>query len=142
MHSLNLIADIDAAEASDALGIGADQRKLVVPLIFGKIGLIRIIEDVEVVCDRLELAVAASDAGRALAVVLGKKELDIIAAGSQGAGRIGQNLHALAALGIAGGDKTGFALDLDHADTAGADFVYFFKIAKGGNEDTVLQGCL
>ena len=48
---------------------------------------------------------------------------------------IGKYFHALVYGVNAGGDEAARALDFDHADAAGADFVDILQIAEGGDID-------
>lgn len=70
--------------------------------------------------------------------MLRQQQLDIDAARLTGTRRIGVYHHALIDEVVARGDKTAFALDLDAADAAGADFIDFLQITQGRNCDTGL----
>ena len=69
-HALDLLAHGDAAEALHALRRRADDRELRVPVVGRELRLIGILDDVHIRGELLQRAVAAADAGSAVAVVL------------------------------------------------------------------------
>ena len=141
-HALDLVADLDAAHALDALVLHPDHG---IGVVVG--GLAQIVDiaaggQVIVVAELLELAVSAAGAGGALDVVLAQQQLQVDPAGLTDPGRVGVDHHAVPDHVVAGGDETGLALHLHHADAAGADLVDVLQVAQGGDVDAGLPGRL
>ena len=93
-----------------------------------------------VAAELLKLAVSASYAGKALAVVGGKYQLKRLTPCRCYFGGISVYLHAVGNGVDAGGDhslgterRTSHLGDLCNAHTAGTDLVYLLEVAEGGN---------
>ncbi len=87
----------------------------------------------QVECERAQLAVAAADAGVAVAVVLREEQLEDGAAPVAGAGGVGLDHHAVGGRLGARGDQRLGPLDLHQAEAAGADGLDALQIAEGGD---------
>lgn len=133
VQALDLVADLDAAHTFDALGVIPNQGEILFPGGVGQHLLIGFAGDAKVVGDGLQGAIAAADAGRAVAVVLGEDKLHIGSANLPDLGAVGVKDHPLLHYVVAGGDELLLALQLHHADAAGADFIYFPQVAQAGN---------
>ena len=94
-----------------------------------------------VVAELLELAVAASDAGEALLVMVGEKQLKGGLSAVAHGGSIGEYFHTLVDGVHAGGNQRTGALDFDNADTAGADGVDLRQVAKCGYFNSGIACC-
>jgi len=129
---LHLFADGDAAHAAQALRRVADEREGLVPLRESRLVVVRqVFVDIEGVGDLLQLAGAASLAGRAVRAVLREQQLHVRAPGLADLEGVGVDLHALLHDVVAGGDEMVDALDLDDTDAAGRDLVDALEVAEG-----------
>jgi hypothetical protein len=90
----------------------------------------------------LELAVVVGHAHRADVVALHEQHLDDGAAVAGKPLGVGDHLHALLDRGHAGRQQLARALDLDHAQAAGADVAEAVQVAQGRDLDAVLGGDL
>ena len=72
--------------------------------------------------------------------MIGKEQLEVDPSRIAERGSVGIDLHALSDRGNARRLEAAGALYLDKADTAGADLVYVFKIAEGGDIYMCLAG--
>ena len=132
---LYLFADLDAAHAFDALVVIADDGESQVPALVRKMLSIRQVIDAQVVRERLEAAVAAAHAARALRVVLREQELHVGAACLTGLGAVGAHDHAVEHVVVARRHELVAALDLDHAHAAAAELVEVAQVAERGDLD-------
>ncbi len=141
---LVVFADGDAAAAEDALAVVADEvdrgivnigLQLFAELILVRIALIFLGKG-------LQLAVGAADAAEAVHPVVGEQQLEGLFTGIAKLGGVGLDLHALRDLLKTCDGVAPCALDLDDADTAGADRVDVLEVAKGGDADAGLFSCL
>ena len=94
------------------------------------------------IAELLKLAVAASDAGETLLVVIGENEFQRCLSAVADSGSIGKYLHALVYGINACRDKRTRTLDFYNADTAGADLIDFSEIAKCGNFNSGVACCI
>ena len=129
-HTLDLLAHGDAAEALHALRRRADDRELRVPVVDRELRLVGVLDDVHIRGELLQRAVAAADAGSAVAVVLRENELHVVAPRYERAQRVRIDLHALGADRVARRHKAVGALDLHHAHAAGRDLAHMLQIAE------------
>ena len=134
---LNRFTCSDAPAAEHAFGV------ISYKIIGGRIGLRRrhfAPESVHIaivfVSKFLQFAVHVPLARKAGFVMIGKQQFDSGLSGLTDSRRIGKNFHTLVNGVYARGDKTSCALDLANADTARADLVYCFHIAKRGDFNT------
>ena len=141
LQGLDLVADLDAAHALDALGLLADQVAVLRPLVFLYVLGIGVVDDVQLAGKLLQLAVLVAHTGGAVAVMLGEEQLQVGLPGVLGPVGIRMDDHALGDLFGAGGDKTLKAIHLNHADAAGGDLVYVLQIAEGGDVDACGSRC-
>ena len=88
-----------------------------------------------VAAELLKLAVAAAYAGEAFLPVGGENQLKGVPAALSDLLGVGEHFHALVDGEHASRDERTGSLDLDHADTAGADLVHILEVAEGGNLD-------
>ncbi|MPM89125.1 hypothetical protein SDC9_136233 [bioreactor metagenome] len=139
---LHLAAHGGAAAAQDALGIIADE-------VIGRgLGLSRggLPEahgfNAEFGRQLLQLAAAAAGAGEALHPVVGENQLQRHGAGAAHGLGVGLHLQPLADGVGAGGHQAAGALDLHHADAAGADFVDVLQKAQGRDAHAYAPGGL
>ena len=141
-HALDLVADLDAAHALDAAVLQADHR--IAQVVGGVAQVLDVVlaQQVVVVAQLLELAVAAAGALGALDVVLAQQQVQVHPAGLTDTGRVGVDHHALPHHVVAGGDQALLAVHLHHADAAGADLVDVVQIAESGDLDPVGAGRL
>ena len=132
-HTLDLLADLDAAHALDAAVLNADDG--VAEVVGDVVEILNVVlaEEVIVVAELLELAVAAAGTLCAVRVVLAQQQAQVHAARLAHAGGVRRDDHPLHDGVVAGGDKALIALDLDHAQAACADFVDALEIAERGN---------
>jgi|GEM_PF-3474440 len=98
--------------------------------------------DAQFLGQSLQLAIAVRDAHRADVVALGEKQLNDRAAVLCEALRLRHHFHILRDLDHAGGRQLGRALDLDQAQTAGADIAEALIVAERRDEQAVLPGHL
>ena len=106
-------------------------RRGAVDLIVGLDAFISVLVlDAVVVAELLQLAGAGAHAGQALALMVGKDELEGGFSGFHDAGRVREDFHAFVHGEHAGGDEASRALDLHHADAAGADLVDVLEEAE------------
>ena len=140
LQRLDLVADLDAPHALDALALLADQIAVLGPVVFLHVPGIGIVDDVQLRGQVLELAVFGAHAGGAVAVVLGEDQLQIGLPGGLGPVGVGMDDHSLGDFLGAGGDQTLKAVHLDHADAAGGDLVDAPQIAEGGDLDPEGRG--
>ena len=134
-HGLHLVADLDAAHALDAAVLDAHHGVGVVGGDVFQVVDIVVAQQVIVVGQLLELAVAAAGTLGALRLVLAQQQAQVHAASLPDAGRAGVDHHALGHGAVAGGHQPGVALHLHHADAAGGDLVDVLQIAQGGDGD-------
>ena len=130
MDALHLIADLHAAHALDAAVFKAQNGRGIVDRRRTQLFLIGRAEQVIVVGELLQLAVAAARTLDAVHLVLAEQQLQIHAARHANLLRVRVNDHALMHLVVARGDKRVLSLDLDHADAAGTDLVEILEIAE------------
>ena len=134
-HGLHLVADLDAAHTLDTAvldahhGVGEIRGR--VPQIVDVV----LAQQVIVVGELLELAVAAAGTLGTLGVVLAQQQPQVHTPRLPDTGGVGANHHTLIYHVVAGGDEAGLSLHLHHADTAGADLVDALQVAQGGNVD-------
>ena len=81
----------------------------------------------------VKLAVSASCTGQAGLVVVGEDKLESCLSALDNLRGVGEDFHSVVYGVNARSDKASRALNLDNADTAGADCVDFFEIAQRGN---------
>ena len=137
---LHMVADLNAAHALDALAVIAHKREAGVRLVLRNLLFKRQLGDIEIVRNRLELAVAAADAGRAVGVMLGEDQLHVRLAGFARLFAVGLDDHALGDRVVAGREQAIEALDLDNADTARADLVQLLPVAQRRDIDAGQTG--
>ena len=133
MHALHLIAHLHAAHALDAAVFKAQNGRGVVDRRRTQLFLIGRAEQIIVVGELLQLAVAAARTLDAVYLVLAEKKLEIHAPRHAHLLRIRVDDHTLVNLIVARGNKRILSLDLDHADAAGADLVEVLEIAERWN---------
>jgi len=90
-----------------------------------------LVVNAELLAELLELTGSAAYAGETLPVMRREDELESRLAALAHALRVCEYLHALVYGVDAGGHERAGALDLNHADTARADFVYLLEVAEG-----------
>ena len=78
--ALHLVAHLHAAQAAHALRAIADEREALVPGREGRLLFVGHVEDVELLGEILQHAVAVAHAGRALHVMLGEQQRHVDAA--------------------------------------------------------------
>ena len=140
VHSLNLVADLDAAHTLDALaGLPDDGNAQIHPGAL-RLYVVGLVVDVQVVGQALQLAVAAADTGGAVGVVLAEDQPQVGLPGLPDPGGVGLDDHALQHLRVAGGDQPVGALNLHHAHPAGGDLVDVLQKAQVGDGDAGLLG--
>ena len=132
---LDLVADLDAAHALDALRIIPLKREIRAAGKLRDLLFIGQLLDIQVVGDLLQSAVPAPYAGRAVAVVLREDQLHIGASRISRFFAVGMDHHTLFHDAVAGGEQALVALRLDHTDAAGADLIQAFPVAERGNMD-------
>ena len=133
MHALHLIAHLHAAHTLDAAVFKAQNGRGVVDRRRTQLFLIGRAEQIIVVGELLQLAVAAARTLDAVYLVLAEKKLEIHAPRHAHLLRIRVDDHTLVNLIVARGNKRILSLDLDHADAAGADLVEVLEIAERWN---------
>ena len=144
-QGLDFVAHLDAAHALDALVVVVEEGEgggPGLPQALGQLDLKGQLQNAQVVGNLLELAVAATHTGGALAVVLGQNELHVDASGAAGPGGVGMDGHALLDGVVAGGDHGPFPLHLHTAHPAGCNFIDALQVAQVGNVDVGLPGSL
>ena len=142
VQALDLIADLHAAHALDALGGIPDQGEILVPGLTLQPLLKGQLVDVQIAGNVLQRAVAVAETGGALAVVLGKDQLHGVTSVTADRGAVGVDHHALFHHVVAGGDQPLLAFQLHHAHAAGGDLVDFLQKAKLGDCNVILRGRL
>ena len=142
--ALGLFAGGDAAAAEDALGVVADhvdrglvELRRVLLALEGGLALHAVLA-----AQGLQLAFAGAHAAQAGAVVVREQQLEGSLAVLHDLGRVGEDLHVGGDGVDAGGAQTAGALDLDHADAAGADLVDLLEVAKRGDGNAGFSGSL
>ena len=135
MHALHLIAHLHAAHALDAAVFKAQNGRGVVDRRRTQLFLIGRAEQIIVVGELLQLAVAAARTLDAVYLVLAEKKLQIDAPRHAHLLGVRVDDHARMHLVVARGDKRFLSLDLDHADAAGTDLVEILEIAERRNVD-------
>src|SRR5699024_9931038 len=143
VQALDLVADLDAAHALDALGGVPDQGEGAVPAaqFFGRQVFPKGVgHQAQVVGQGLQLAVAAAHAEGALGVVPAEDQLQVGAPGQPDPGVVGVDGHALGHHVVAGGDELVLPFHLDAAQPAGADLVDPFQVAQVGDMDPGREG--
>ena len=135
MHALDLVTDLDAAHALDALALVADQVVGDIPGLVGDVLGIGIIDQVIVPGQLLEGAVAVTDAQRAVGIVLGQNEAQIDAAGALDPVGGSMDHHTIPHSGGTGGNQSFQTFHFHHADPAGGDLIDLLQIAEGGDLD-------
>ena len=133
VHTLDLVADLDAAHTADAAVFKPHHGGAEIRLNGPQVLDIVVAQQVIVVGELLELAVAAAGALGTADVVLGQQQPQVHPAGLTDPGGVGVDHDALGHLGVAGGHQALFPLHLHHADAAGADLVDVLQVAQGGN---------
>ena len=133
MHALHLIAHLHTAHTLDAAVFKAQNGRGVVDRRRTQLFLIGRAEQIIVVGELLQLAVAAARTLDAVYLVLAEKKLEIHAPRHAHLLRIRVDDHTLVNLIVARGNKRILSLDLDHADAAGADLVEVLEIAERWN---------
>ena len=140
---LNVVAGGDAAQALDTFVVVTDHvRCRIIDVIRGFLALEVIFINGVVISQLLQFAVVAAHAGETFFAVRGEDELDRGLSGSTDCCGIGENFHSLFYRVGTCGSQTPAALDLDDADTAGADAVDILEVAKRRNLDFCLFGRL
>ena len=135
MHALHLVAHLHAAHALDAAVFKAQNGRGVVDRRRTQLFLIGRAEQIIVVGELLQLAVATARTLDAVYLVLAEKKLQIDAARHAHLLRVRVDDHARMHLVVARGDKRFLSLDLDHADAAGTDLVEILEIAERRDVD-------
>ena len=130
---LDLLADLDATHALDALVVVANKGIRVVPRTPGEVAAQRQVIDVEVVGERLKRAVARAHAAGARSVMLREEQLDVHAAGAAHLLAVGVDDHVVEHVVVARGDELVDAFDLDDADTARPHLVELTQVAQRGD---------
>ena len=141
-HGLHLVADLDAAHALDAAVLQPDDGVGEVVGDVPKILDVVLAQQVVVIGELLELAVAAAGALGTADVVLGQQQPQVYAPRLADAGGVGVDHHAPGHHVVAGGDQTGLPLHLHGADAAGADLIDALEIAQSGDLDMDAAGRL
>ena len=132
-HALHLFANLYAAHTFDAAvfhanhGVGKIIRRA------AQVLYVVIAQQVIVVAQLLQLAVAAAGTLGAANIVLAEQQSQVDTAGLTHAGRIGMYHHALGHHIVARRHQAFVTFHLHHADTAGADLVQLFQIAQRGD---------
>ena len=142
VHALDLLAHLNATHAADAAVLDAHHGVGEVGGDVLQILDIVVAQQVIVVAQGLQLAVAAAGTLGAVVLVLAEDQPQVYAPGLADTGRIGMYHHALHHRVVAGGDEPGVTLHLYHADAAGGDLVDALQIAQGGNADVGASGGL
>ena len=132
VHALDLVAYLDAAHTADAAVFKPYYRCAEILLNRPKVLDIVVAQQVIVVGELLELAVAAAGAFGTADIVLGQQQPQIHPARLPDPGGVGMYHDALGYLGIAGGYQALFSLYLHHTDAAGANLVDILQVAQGG----------
>ena len=140
VHPLDLVADLDAAHALDALAGLPDDGDAQVYAGTLRLHVVGLVMDVQVMGKLLQLAVAAADAGGTVGAVLGQDQPQVGLARLPHPGGVGPDDHALQHLRVAGGDQAVHTLNLHHTHAAGGDLVDLFQKAQMGNGDAGLPG--
>ena len=140
VQALDLVAHLDTAHTLDALAGVPDQGEGVVPPGGGNLFMIVQVGQTQVVCQLLQLTVAAADAVGAVAVMLAQNQLHIHPPGLPDPGGVGIDLHAFPDVVVAGGHQLLDAGDLHHAHPAGGDFVQILQVAQAGHVDAHAPG--
>ena len=126
IQTLDLVTDLNTAHTFDAFRRIADQWEIFVPRSLFQFLLKRHFKNVQVICDFLESTVSALYAGCTAAVMLREDQLYCFSPVHANFRTVSVDDHALFYFIIAGDDQFIFALQFDHAYTAGADLVDIF----------------
>ncbi len=140
-HVLDLCANAHTTAALDALARVAKQcrRRRIDPLA-GPLADVGDFADSQFRGQGLKLAVLATVAGLALAIMLRKQELDHGLAGVADTAGVCENLHPRRSGHGARSAQVPRPFNLDHTDAAGADRLQAFHVAERGNLDPRLPG--
>ena len=136
---LDLVADLNAAHALDALALLADEVAVAGPLVLPDVLFIRFIYDVEFGSHILQMAVAGTYTSGTFPVMLRKDELHVGLAGCPDSLGIRVDDHAFCDFFGAGRDETLKVLHLYHTDAAGRDLVDVLQVAESRDLDS--YGC-
>ena len=104
-HALNFFADLNAAHAFHTFGSITHQRKIPIPAAFFCRIFIIGKDDAKVIGNRLQRAVSALDAARAVRVVVRKHQFHIDPSGSSDTRTVRQDFHTVFADGVARGHE-------------------------------------
>ena len=130
MYALHFIADLHAAHAFDAAVFKAQNGRGIVDRRRAQLFLIGRSEKIIVVCELLELAVAAARTFDTVHLMLAEQQLEIDAPRHTHLLGVRVDDHALMDLVVTRGNERVLPLDLDHADAAGADLIEVFEVAE------------
>ena len=139
--ALYLAANLQAANALDALLGIPDQRKIIVPDLLRYLSLKRQVINAQMTGQCLQRTVAGAHAGSTEAVVLGQDKLHIGLSHASCLGGVGEHHHALADRGGTSRNQLVLALNLHHADLAGRNLIYPLQEAEMRNVNPQLLGC-
>ena len=139
MHILYLVADLYTAHTFDTFSGITDQGEGRIPGNLSHFLFKRNFQNSQIIGNLLQITVAASHTGSAMAVMLRQHQFHIGAAHPAHLRRIGIDHHSLLHRTVAGGDQLILALHFHHTDFAGAYLVDSFQKAEMGNLDTKFQ---
>ena len=136
IQPLDLVADLNAAHALDALALLADQRSGTIPETLADVHGIGNIEEICLHSHFLQGAIAIAHAEGALTVVLGENQTQVGAPGRADLRAVGIYHHALLNGVVTGGDQSINPFYLHHTYPAGADLIQAFPVAQTGDGRT------
>ena len=129
IQCLHLIADLDAAHTFDTFIEISVQRECFCPCTAAsacQLCFIGQFQNAQIICQILQLTVAAAYTGSTFAVMLRQDQLHVDPSGITGTGRIGMYDHAFFHRVTAGSNHGSFPFHLYAADAAGGNFVDIF----------------
>ena len=135
---LNLITDLYAAHAFDALAGVTDQRELSVPRLMGITSLKRKRSSCKFISEILQYTVSVSCTCRTVRIMSCKDQLNVRHPCYMYFFGIRKDFHSLFHFRVAGSDKSLFSFDLDKADPACADLIDILQITQCRDLDLVL----
>ena len=123
VHALDLIAHLNAAHAADAAVLNAHHG--IGEVVFDVLQVLDVMvpQQVIVVAQLLQLAVAAAGTLGAVVIMLAQQQPQIDAPCLAHTGRVGMYHHAFRHRVVAGGHQSCVSLHLHHADAAGGDLI-------------------
>ena len=127
---LNLVTHLHAAHAFDTFCRITNQWKCFIPWLVFQILMKWKFYNIQIICNFLKTAVAASHTSYALTVVLRKNQFYCCTSVLSDFRTIRINDHTFLANVIAGGDQSVFSFQLYHTHATGAYFIDVFKITK------------